>query len=342
MIRRDATLRANPRYVERGGDIVYRHPFTAHKARIYNFFIEADLRALQNLLDRSFSDPTAKMVEYVPVGPYVSLNFVSTERLGSGAPDDRLAAVSEREVGIWVPCRRRRGGSVVWFVPYMFVDSGTALASGREVFGYPKQLGDIVIEGPTLQPTSLRLSTLACRRFGPTATACIETVLTIRRTGISGTSVAPVGELDDALASLAELALSDEARDDRERLVEAVVDADLGDVLTDPFDFARTAGALVRDIDDNVLTMVFLKQFRSCEDAEAACYQAIVEVPHTLTRVGSFVFLPRDCQVTFEVLDSEPIVRDLGLASPVVTPRLGFTMELDFTVQPGRVLWQAT
>ena len=342
MIWRDATLRAKPRYVERGGDIVYRHPFTAHRARIFHFLIQADLRALQNLLDQSFSDPTAKTVEYVPLGPYVSLNFVSTERLGSEAPDDRLAAVSEREVGIWIPCRRRNGGSVVWFVPYMFVDSATALASGREVFGYPKQLGDFVVEGPEAQPTSLTLSTLACRTFGPTATACTEPVLTIRQPAPSGPSVTPIGELDDALASLADLAVDEEAGNERDSLVEAVVDADLVDVLTDPFDVARTAAALIRDIQDNVLTMVFLKQFRSCEDPEAACYQAIVEVPHTLRRVGSFAFLPRGCEVAFEVLDSEPIVRDLGLASATATPRLSFTMELDFTVRPGRVLWQAT
>lgn len=154
--------------------------------------------------------------------------------------------------------------------------------------------------------------------------------------------MAPIGELDDALASLADLALDEEDREERDRVLDAVLDADLLDVLTDPFDLAQTAAALVRDIQDNVLTMVFLKQFRSCEDPEAACYQAIVEVPHTLRRVGSFAFLPRGWQVTFEVLDSEPIVRDLGLASATASPRLSFTMELDFTVQPGRVLWQAT
>ena len=50
--------------------------------------------------------------------------------------------MSELEVSVWCLAADATAGSrLVWYLPYVFVDSGQAVASGREVYGYPKQIG---------------------------------------------------------------------------------------------------------------------------------------------------------------------------------------------------------
>ena len=58
--------------------------------------------------------------------------------------------MSELEASVWCLAADVTAGSrLVWYLPYVFVDAGQAVASGREVYGYPKQIGSSKTTIPT-------------------------------------------------------------------------------------------------------------------------------------------------------------------------------------------------
>ena len=131
-----------PTYVERGGELVARHPSRALDVRLYGFPVVADVERLDELCRRTFNEPSGFDENWRALGPSVLLTFVdiptleSTDRL-----DRRLGSLHEQEAAIWVPVEdvnRARSG---WTIPYMFVDSHMPMVSGRETYGFAKQLG---------------------------------------------------------------------------------------------------------------------------------------------------------------------------------------------------------
>ena len=309
--------RQGPRYVERGGELVARPPYQADDVRLYGFFLAADATRLSELYERMFSEPSDGKERYVPAGPWVLVVVADIRRLASAASDHWLGHVSEREIAIWAPAldesRRRRP---VWTVPYMFVDSGRALADGRETYGYPKQLGHITIDGPEARPHTIHLSTEGFTVFARDAAASPQRVLSIcrpqRPENGSGRPSALSSGVPDLLQSV------------RRRLRGLTA-----------------AGALLQQMTTSRVPMVLLKQFRSCADSRLACYQAIVEVGHVPVTVRAGGLLPDDYTLELHDLESEPIERELGISSGSQRPHLAFWLDFDFLVENGTVLWRS-
>ena len=74
-------------------------------------------------------------------------------RLASGDPHDELRGyLREREVSVWclVADVAETGPTsrLLWYLPYVFTDSGQTVATGREVYGYPKQVGTFDADYP--------------------------------------------------------------------------------------------------------------------------------------------------------------------------------------------------
>ena len=114
------------------------------------------------------------------------------------------------------------------------------------------------------------------------------------------------------------------------------------------FDGARdlpiSAWDLIKNLLEDLVTrdvpMVFLKQFRDCEAAATACYQAVVEAPAHLDAFHAGWFTaPHD--VVIADVASHPIVRECGFAGAQLRADLGFWCTIDFTMQPGRVIAQS-
>lgn len=348
------TGRPEPAYVERGGEICFRLPFRSCGARIHFFYVQGDESKLHRYLERTYNRPSGGVVKLRPAGPYVLVNFIKVSRLVSGEPDRALGGVEELEASIWVPALRSAHGvdRVVWTVPYMFVDSGQALASGREVYGYPKQLGSPDIrELADGTPDELLLETLALARFGPDELAQKQRVLKVQRVGAHlpgrSASVEDLGRVTKRLKAVApepdeivefirgvlEAGESDQAPDSRPRSRTARV--------RDQFDLTEITFRLYSDLVDSNLNMLLLKQFRSAVDPERACYQAILEVSHRLSGLDGWTLHRDQFDVTFDAVDSQHMQEELGVSNGTQRAALAVSIDFEFEVQPARILWQA-
>ena len=132
-----------PEYVERGGRQVWRAPYTARRAKLFGFVLDASAESIDLLLDRDFNDPAGNAVDYCCAHPSVVIVFGAIDRLASGDPRDQgRGYLTELEVSVWcLAADTLAGNRLVWYMPYVFVDPGQAVASGREVYGYTKQMG---------------------------------------------------------------------------------------------------------------------------------------------------------------------------------------------------------
>lgn len=328
-----------PVYVEHGGEIACRHPADAINSRLYGFLLRADRQRLDRFCDRMFNQPTGNREHWQAVGDEVLLNFVDIPTMGStDLLDQRLGVCHEREVAIWFPVVDRKRHRFAWAIPYMFVDSALALAGGREVYGFPKQLGTIEVPVGEYSPAQLSIDTVTLRRHSPTSVANNYRVITVER---PGEPVALGPTWDHPLHALAAVTAAMGG--------DAVPAAGNGVLQSLPAMF-REAAELRGEIETALLffaqmveediPMLLLKQFRDAHEQGAACYQALVWVDMAVSLFRSGGLLPEGYRVSIEALDGEPITRELGIPRSC-RPRASFWLDFDFIVRLGDILWEA-
>jgi len=309
-----------PRYVETGGELVFRQPFVAEGVRMYSFVLEADIDRLDRYLERSFNEPLRNRFGYRSVGRHVLLSFVSTRRLSAGLPD-QFGFLDELEVAIWILAEdhHAKGAEPVWSVPYMFVASPAPLATGREVYGFPKQFGAIDIPADREHaPETMTLTGPALLAFDPQGVVEERQIIRVSRDAIPEKLV-PIW---DSGAGPDQFTLGRALARHRGRRFET-----LWRTLAE----RRLLAALGEQLLQRTVPIVLLKQFRSVVDADRACYQAVVGIELKMTALRALGLLPDDYVVTFEALANEPFARELGLG-PVMKPRTAFWLDFDFTL----------
>jgi hypothetical protein len=237
------------------------------------------------------------------------------------------------ELLFWILTRveKREGNQFVfdrfvWFIPYIFVgDSAPAMATGREVYGIPKDWGwfDCTFSG------KLTLDTLVFTK-GKEQEASRKTVLEIQ-------------PLDTPWDLRDWLDLADEIR-------EEIVEEGTRPV----FERIKVLSRLKEDILNKTIDMVCLKQFRHVTYGDRACYQAIIEAPYATSKfetLPSLIF--KDYQVSIRDYYSHPMVSDLGLKGENFKEKdgvggikqkalLAFQFTFDFSLEKGEVIWKAT
>ena len=362
-----------PRYVEHGGELVNRHPADALDARLYGFAIPASRKLLDAYCERLFNRPSGNALHWRAASSDVLVNFVDIPTMGSIELLDRhLGTCEEREAAIWFPVLEERTGQAAWAIPYMFVDSAIAMAGGREVYGFPKQLGTIHVPRRGAAPARLSIETPTLRTFSPTSRVANHRLLTVMHP-------APVAELrsdwSDAGTAFARVDLARRkaarrvARSGRATAsgaggagsavraaggagvegaagavgaasragVEGAVGREDGDAeesewLADLRFFAQLA--------DETLPVLLLKQFRDAAVQAAACYQAVVLVETTVSHFRGGGLLQPGYTVEVEPLAGEPLGRELGIAASSVA-HAAFWLDFDFVVPLGEILWEA-
>lgn len=151
------------RFVEQGGLATAPGPLDCTGTRMFGFWARADRDSLASLCDAVFAGPSDDRVVVRPLLPWVLITFVRIERIVS-RPFAEVGWLSEREVVIWVPAlvfrppaglpRRLRRWWLVprhvpaAMVPCMWLDNPISIASGREVYGYPKAWGCMASDPP--------------------------------------------------------------------------------------------------------------------------------------------------------------------------------------------------
>ena len=317
-----------PKYLDRGGEQALRAPFLGRDVRLHGFMFDADEAALQAVCDRYLNAPSNGRVRYVPLVPRVLLIFAEFGRLGSqDSPDSQKGIMTEIDVAFWMPVAAVDPAGVAqkpkhlsWFIPYIFVDNPLAIASGREVYGYPKEQGTFVIPESRADPSLFAVDTNVCALFGPEAPQEHRRLFEVRRTDhIGGGIVGKAwGDLKDAFQDSMRLFVGNDGK------------ASLSSVelLVDVFEYL---------VHDEVPT-VFLKQFRDAADPSLACYQALIEAPSRVLKFRSANLVLGDYELTVFPFQSHPIVADLGLGGPKVQALAAWQADFDFVLGKGRAI----
>jgi hypothetical protein len=235
-------------------------------------------------------------------------------------PFDRMGAVEEDQVAVWIPVVQveQKGDELeaqkfAMFVAFIWLDNPMSLATGREVFGYPKSWGWPTF--PKGDPDSFSLDVFGLN-YGEDARAARHPLIEIVR-GDPLPDMKPV-ELDSLHAA---------ARHAHQHL------------HGEHFDFGfRFVSGLVKDLIQHQMQTVFLKQIRAIEDGTGAALQQIAEAHYTVKRFRAAPLL-HSYDMTIHPLDSQPLADELGLSSGPV--HLAYECEIDFLVGGGRVVWDA-
>lgn len=319
----------NVPFIRYGGNFLVQQPFVIRQARTFGFAVDGDRERLQALCERTLNlSPTTR---YTVVSSTVLVAFMHMNRLCSGVPEAAacgtfkerelnisiLLAAEEKTGPVWLPAR------LVWHMPYLWLDSSSALVAGRDIYGFPKQHGSIAMPSREGEPAEFRAAGEVLPCFDPQTHASIEPIATVRRID------APGLEFADPIAGIAGAAAA---------FVKEVMR------ITEPLLFA---GAGLADLTaEHLLNLVFLRQLPSIEDGSRACYQAIAEASSLPRALHDGGFLRGDYALEIPHHDSAPWAHELGIAANpetvTVRPHAAFHLDVDFDLSVGREIWTAS
>lgn len=319
---------AKGRYVERSGTSCHRPPYACDGTQLFGFVLRGDARVLQErLVDPALNEPSGRSLDYRVVSPFVLVTFAWVDRGRCvGGPDELLGSTAEGSCTIWILTARRaaQGLQLAFHVPYIVVDNPWSMAAGREVYGFPKSFGTLRRTGTLDRIERLEASAWAVDSPGREARAEERPLIVIDR--VPGDERREAPPLREKL---------DWAR----RLVTDVVLGASGPGTPSRLDLVASCTAAARR---RVVPTVFLKQFRDAEDSERACYQALIEVEASVTRLRSVRLLPGRFRASLAELATHPIRTDLGLSGETTDVELSFHLDYDFTIGHGREVWTAS
>lgn len=316
---------SNPQFIDYCGAFVFPPPWNIEKVHFNGFFLKGDLERLQALVDRCLN--LGGPVEYRVVSSQILLSFVKLEHLGSMAAEYKERGwFSENEIDFWIflVAGKRHGGVFVaersvWFLPFLCVDSGQAMAVGREVFGFRKQLGRFEIPADGDAPDRFAAYTHVVEKFSPTAELEHRMFLEVQRVGPPGS-----GGFSKVWTTFADAAVD---------LIEILLGKE-GPMIVPGLGIARD---VLRHLVLREQQLVFLKQFRDA-DCTKACYQAVIEAPIKFSKIHRVGLLKDAFQVRMPHFDSLPLARDLGLSAHLAEGQpveCAFRTFFDFVLEPG-------
>lgn len=322
-----------PRYVERGGTQDIANPFRLRDVALDAFLFEADYGRLLALTERDLNGvlrrgdcrrpfgyllPSARIVPIAPIAMLVCANTARIE-----VP--RVGWIPEVDVAFWIPVLVlakvgpiRIPVEVAFYQPYLFVDSGQAMATGRETYGYHKMIGDFDLPTDPAHPTELEVRAIAWKTYGPNEKAEQRRVFTLRETSSAPPSPSTFVGFEDA--------------------ARAVIEAITGGGTSLPVNAINRVIDLLELLDLAKVQQVFLKQFRAIEDPHRACYQAVAKAGSALRHLHRGGVLNGTYELDLEDLVSLDIRQELGLGAGVLTAFAAFWGVIDFDLERGETL----
>ncbi|AUT00217.1 hypothetical protein CLI64_07385 [Nostoc sp. CENA543] len=332
-----------PKYIERADGQAFNQPYEIKGTKMYGFVVEGSMAKLQEICDKYLNDPNNGEIEYRPAMNYLILTFNKIDSLSSIYPPDyEKGTVHEEEAIFWMltVVGKKVGPLFIaerlaWFMPYLYVNNSPILVSGREVYGFFKQLGVFQIPDLNQQPDLFTVDTLVFKEFSPNSQSIDARLLEVRRigTGEQHQNLKTWDNFTDAAKAIANILFENN---------EIVLPG-----LQLPFN-------LLEYLIEKIVPLVTLKQIRDVENSKKACYQALIESPMQLqTFYGGKLFgfnnFGDQFQLKINNFASQPVVQDLGLhkgyspgsESINIPVKLGFVLHFDFTLKDGKAVWQA-
>ena len=263
-------LADKPPYVTRWNEQAFAPPYLQQGCSLYGFFLRCDRSALQVFCNRFLIDPSQGCVQATALD-HVLLYFCRFARSSSLHTTDRQRGwYGENECGLWIPLQQHRQNHPVRFafLPLsLFVDSGPAAIAGREVLGFPKELGHITLPTDHEPPSLFALDALMQIRHGAESPARWGRLIEVRQSAASAWPKGPLA-LPRPLLRLLLPAL-------RQR---------------------RSSPPLL-----------LLKQIRDAADPARACHQSIVSCVNEVQTVRSLHCLPGSYDVVLNACASHPL-----------------------------------
>jgi hypothetical protein len=301
-------------------------PSTCNDAFSYTWALKADGAKLQAFLDRSLNAAEAR-TRFKPLLDMAFLMLVRTNSMFPSTPPwSDEGRMDETDIGLWIPVAAYDGNSPIpsdvgWMPAYLLVDNPYAAASGREIWGFPKYVGQASVPADPKSAGPFTASAVVIRKFAPTSRATRETLFDISGKNIAFTGADGDGfEVFRKLAAAADAATLDQLR---------ALHVQHGLFPTGP------------GLD---VPVYFLKQFRAANSTSEACYQAQLKGGLILDKITGAGLMTGDWTLKLLETDSLPFVRDLGLGTPAadgsltLTSHLAFWGAMDFSVGPGFAL----
>jgi hypothetical protein len=294
----------------------FRGPYLQKDAHLAAFLFNADLERLTTLCDQTLNVSGSFMYKYVPITSSVMLVFADMLVSSLDERDLQVGLIPETEVSFWVlvvAMQKTRGGymphHLAWFLPYLLVDEGNAIATGREVFGFNK-LGAQFQKPRQIQNPEFTTDVLGFKQFGADFIAQRERLLELRAS--SSPDPTRFSDLDSIKNGMAAELLKN-------------MRTTLGGGLVE---------SAARFTNDHI-PLVFLKQFRDARNTRKACYQRLIEAPlkvETFFEGGIFL---KPYTLNIVSLASHPLAQNLGLKGADQRSTLGVWMHVDFVLGNG-------
>lgn len=221
-------------------------------ATMHAFGFEADQAAMQKTVDTLLNPANCGQVSYEVALSLGMVSFMDIAHCTSGT--DVVGCLPGRETAFWIPLIEKHPDPLndrfVFWSPYIFISYTIGMLTGREIWGWPKALGEISVAtdnpaNPVYACKTTYFPTLAATTQGVT-----DTLFQVTSTPGTG-AAAPIWTCaKDAIAGLIGSFLGG-----------------LGEDIAKALHFSLA------------FPSVALKQFREPGSASAACYQAIVDSP---------------------------------------------------------------
>lgn len=176
-----------PKYVLRGSEQAFQQPYISQLVQLYAFLLKShNPQNLVNLCNTLINDPTGGQLNYQPVRvlnqSFILLSFanmIDLSSIGPNNPDNIKEHFTYQEVILWVLTENQQTKEKAWLQVYLFLNCGPAMATGREVYGFPKQMAwpNVPSDGDSLHHFSLDV--LGVKRYPTTEIASRQRLITL-------------------------------------------------------------------------------------------------------------------------------------------------------------------
>ena len=312
-----------PPYIFRQGGFLERPPFEQQKTRMYGFMVKGDAARMQTLIDAELNAVAAgSQYHFKPICDYVMLSFANIEHCYSTYPTDYAKGYGQEiDVCFWIPVGnivthdgKEYLHEIFWYTPFIWVNSPIAMIAGRNIFGYPKTIGEFVLP-PDDKPDFFKASVNSFKTYSPETAAEWNEVLSVKNLEPNQTPAEKWHDMVDAIKGIYEFGK---------------------DSLHYPPDIhgmEQIAGLLLHP----QIPQIFLKQFPD-ETGDKAVYQALLAAPAKINQFSSGGLLLGDYQLTVEDVASIPLADSLGLQIGSQPIDFGFWLDFGFSVSDARIL----
>jgi hypothetical protein len=305
-----------PAYISflRRGEIDARPPAFFEDVKGYTFVLDASKASMQKLVDDLLKPATLGRVSYEVAAPATLVTFMDVARCGS--TPENIGWLPVRECEFWVPLVERRTAApqserLVMWAPYIFINGDIGLATGREVWGWPKSLARITVatDAPAA-PAHFGCETNIMPVFDPA-----QPMRRAELFSIAGTVPidAPPGGIGGFLEVLTAL---------------------FGELAALAFQGWQLKPQL---------PAIALKQFRDSAAPGRACYQAIVNSPCEVTKLTGGHMLADTFTLKVTTCESHTIVADIFGRAPdagatKLPVKLAGVVNFEMVAEPGEVV----